>query len=94
MEKYRQRIATARQLAIKYRWREIDHWPGQGKIRFRKGVDNILDYWYTTDTVGTIITHRKVGRKQLFRKYIGRYLEKIFIDPRSHTGEGYYQKNE
>lgn len=83
----------ARQLADKYNWREIEHRPENGMIRFKRRVDDILDYWYTTDTVGTIITHRWNGRKQLFRKYIGRSLEKIFKNPRSHTGEGYYKRH-
>ena len=42
-------------------------------------------------TVATIINHPKVGRRQLFRKHITIHeLDNILINPRIHTGKGYY----
>ena len=80
------------ELAEKYGWTPIEYNGENKRIRFKKGLDYLLDYWYTKDTVGTIITHWRNGRKQLFRKNVGRTLEELFRNPRSHTGEGYYKK--
>lgn len=48
---------------------------------------------YCHFTVATALNHPKKGKAQLFRKGITiRELGKIFEDPRTHTGKGYYDK--
>ena len=53
-----------------------------------------VNVYYTTGTVGTSLDHPSKGKTQLFRKNRPDYalLEKIFEDPRVHTGDGYYRK--
>ena len=86
-------IINARRLAQKYGWTEVYHKEMNGLIRFKKDKNTFIDYWYTTDTVGTVVNHPKKGRNQLFRRKIGKGLEKVFMNPRVHTGIGYYYKN-
>lgn len=49
---------------------------------------------YTTRmTVGTVIHHPKQGATQLFRRRVSwPELDKIFKNPRVHTGHGYHRK--
>jgi len=52
-----------------------------------------INVYYTTMTVGTCLKHPKKGRTQLFRRRVSmKQLEKIFENPRQHTGKGYYTK--
>lgn len=54
-----------------------------------------INIYLTTGTVGTIIEHPKKGSKQLFRKKVDmNLLRHIFRNPRTHTGKGYYTKND
>ncbi len=47
-------------------------------------------YWGRM-TVGTCLFHPKLGRTQLFRRNVTpEQLAKIFENPRTHTGKGYY----
>lgn len=85
-------LRDSRFLAWKQGWREVWHRKDEGRVRFKKGKDDIVDVWYTKMTVGTIITHPTKGRGQLFRKHVSKgLLEDIFKNPRVHTGEGYYK---
>lgn len=88
------RVKVIRLVAEAYGWREVHHRPDQYMLRFKRGKDDIVDVWYSKMTVGTVITHPRVGRKQLFRKHVTnvKLLKKIFANPRLHTGEGYYYK--
>lgn len=46
----------------------------------------------STFTVGTAINHPTKGKTQLFRKNVNpEQLQKIFENPRVHTGKGYYK---
>lgn len=86
------KLHETRAVAIKHGWREVWHRIDEGRVRFKKGKDDIVDVWYTKMTVGTIITHPTKGRGQLFRKHVSKgLLEDIFKNPRVHTGEGYYK---
>lgn len=50
--------------------------------------------YYTTRCVGTVIQHpRRERRTQMFRKNCTyEEMEAIFINPRVHTGKGYYER--
>lgn len=52
-----------------------------------------ITVWYSKMTVGTCIDHPKKGKTQLFRKLVSKnLLNKLFENPRHHTGAGYYTK--
>ena len=71
----------------------INDWqPEQGTIIFTSGAVKIVVY-LTTMTVATCISHPKKGKTQLFRKNVSfEQLFKLFKNPRTHTGKGYYEK--
>lgn len=74
-------------------WRPAWHRPEEMRVRFVKGKNMIVDVWYSKMTVGTVVTHPKKGRTQLFRRHVSeRLLEEIFENPRVHTGNGYYER--
>lgn len=86
-------LKNVRYMAFEHGWRELWHKPEEKRVRFKKGPDTYIDVWYTKMTVGTILSHPKQGRTQLFRKNVSdQALMNIFRNPRSHTGEGYYQQ--
>lgn len=61
-------------------------------ISFKRGITRINIY-YTTKTVGTCITHPKKGKTQLYRRNVDNILlNRIFKNPRIHTGIGYSEK--
>lgn len=44
-------------------------------------------------TVGTAINHPVRGKTQLFRRFCDKEeVEKILMNPRIHTGKGYYER--
>ena len=86
------RQEAARSLAAEFGWIEVFHKPENLLIRFQRGSET-LDYWYSKNTVGTIVNHPKKGRNQLFRRRIDYpTLKALFKNPRQHTGVGYYTK--
>jgi len=67
-----------------------------GMLRFNK-EDVYINVYSTVFTVTTEIHHPKKGKTQLHRKLKNdpkriEILEKIFKNPRVHTGKGYYNK--
>lgn len=55
--------------------------------------DEQINVYYTKMTVGTCVTHPIKGKTQLFRRNVTiKELEKIFANPRVHTGKGYYER--
>jgi hypothetical protein len=53
-----------------------------------------INVYYTTGTVGTCLRHPQKGKTQLFRREVDvELLNRIFRNPRGHTGKGYYRKN-
>lgn len=89
---YHPNLAPIRALAAKYTYRELWHRPDEARVRFKQGADTIVDVWYKTMTVGTVLTHPSKGRKQLFRKDMSMALvESILKNPRVHTSEGFYK---
>eukprot|EP00286_Rhodomonas_abbreviata_P017800 CAMPEP_0181322652 /NCGR_PEP_ID=MMETSP1101-20121128/19343_1 /TAXON_ID=46948 /ORGANISM="Rhodomonas abbreviata, Strain Caron Lab Isolate" /LENGTH=346 /DNA_ID=CAMNT_0023430581 /DNA_START=104 /DNA_END=1144 /DNA_ORIENTATION=+ len=52
-----------------------------------------INVYYTTHTVGTCLEHPHSGKTQLFRRDVDlAELEKLFHNPRAHTGRGYYKR--
>jgi hypothetical protein len=61
---------------------------------YKKGSTR-LNFWLTTGTVGSYLTHPSKGKTQLFRRSMSREdALKIFDNPREHTGIGYHTKEE
>lgn len=91
--KFSQNISRIRMLADRHKWLEIAFMTNNRTISFRKGKDRINVY-YSTMTVGTCLAHPKQGKTQLFRKKVQfDELDKIFENPRTHTGKGYHRKH-
>lgn len=66
-------------------------------ISFRRkdGSGARINVYYTTGTVGTALEHPKSGKTQLFRRNVDiTELLEIFLNPRVHTGAGYYQRKQ
>lgn len=82
-----------KKLAEKYGWKFLVLQENIGMISFVKGDKNRINIYTTTLTVGTCIYHPKKGKTQLFRKHSSlEEIEKLFANPRQHTGRGYYTK--
>lgn len=78
-------------IAERHGWRELWHRENECRVRFKQGKDTYLDLWYTKMTVGTVLTHPKKGRTQLFRRNADWLMvESLLKNPRHHTSEGYY----
>lgn len=73
-------------------YKQIDHQENIKMVSFSK--DNIrINVYYTKMTIATCIKHPKQGRTQLFRRGVWdiKLLDKIFKNPRIHTGMGYHR---
>jgi hypothetical protein len=85
-----------KKLAKKHEWHEIENVRDPYMVAFSKIIDGRparINVWPIRMTVGTYITHPKQGKTQLFRKYVTpAEMEKIFKNPRQHTGKGYKRK--
>jgi len=82
-------------IAARHGWELFQQNPVSCVLIFSKdGKAEKVNVYYTTHTVGTIVPHPK-GRKQLFRRdRTLSDLEDIFINPRVHTGAGYYKRKD
>ena len=91
--KYKQPKQKIDELAAKHGYTPIDFQENIGLVSYSKdGVR--INVYLTTMTVGTCLVHPKKQATQLFRKDVDlKALEKIFVNPRVHTGKGYYKKN-
>jgi hypothetical protein len=81
------------EVAAKQGYTSIDYQQNIGLVSYSK--DGIrINVYLTTMTVGTCLIHPKKKATQLFRKNVDlKTLDKIFANPRVHTGKGYYKKN-
>ena len=71
-------------------WTFWDHQPDICMLSFKRGSSRINIY-YTTMTIATCVRHPVKGKTQLFRRRVSlKELERILVNPRSHTGKGYY----
>lgn len=53
-----------------------------------------INVYLTTGTIATALDHPKKGKTQLFRRGLDvAQIEKIFENPRQHTGKGYFKKH-
>jgi hypothetical protein len=78
---------------------KVQHGYREGVLAFSRpdenGYKQLVRVWYRTGTVGTYLKHPTRGKDALFRRNVGRdygLLERIFENPRAHTGKGYYRK--
>lgn len=86
------RAKEIRKMARKNGWSVIDHQKDKFMLSFFKDYQRINVY-YSKMTVSTCIDHPTKGKTQLFRRGVGMAaLENLFINPREHTGTGYYNK--
>ncbi len=97
-EKIAKRLEAVRWLAAHYGWQEVQFDVLQDLVAFKhpeKPELGRVNVWYTKMTVGTALEHPHKGKTQLFRKRVnGKTLAKIFQNPRTHTGRGYYTREE
>ena len=76
-------------LAKRHGWKLEQEQKGIGLLVFVKD-DKQVNVYTTKMTVGTALTHPKQGKTQLFRRDVSmQLLDKIFDNPRVHTGIGY-----
>ena len=90
-------LRGVRNLALNNNYEEIDFNENSCVVSFRRGSaqsSTRINVYYSTGTVGSCLHHPKRGKTQLFRRNISSLalLEKIFENPRAHTGEGYYTR--
>jgi hypothetical protein len=89
-------LSDIRSIATSHDYEEISLNETSRVISFRGGPKKStrINVYYTTGTVGTCLNHPKRGKTQLFRRNITTLdlLTKIFAEPRVHTGDGYYTR--
>ncbi len=82
-------------LAYRYGWR-IEAAKDKTLLIFNRIKDNEhqqINVWWTRMTIATSLKHPKRGKTQLYGRNIdAALLEKIFNNPRVHTGKRYYTK--
>lgn len=97
-EKIEKRLNAVREVAKYYGWQEIMFDDYQQLVSFRhptRPQHGRINVWYKRMTVGTALAHPYKGKTQLFRKFVkGTEMKKIFQNPRTHTGRGYYTREE
>ena len=73
-------------------WELHPNQPTEHAVRFVKNY-YMIDVWPSKMTVGTYLKHPRQGKTQLFRRNVSyKLLERIFKNPRQHTGIGYREK--
>ena len=87
-------LARIEAIADAFGWKKIDIQPLIYMVSFSKDSRRINVYYSRRLlTVATVITHPTKGRGQLFRRSVTlKALKSIFLNPRVHTGIGYYTK--
>lgn len=84
-------------IARKYGWKFLEYQSNIEMVSYIK-IDNQIgrariNIYLTKMTVATVLDHPTKKRQQLFRKRVDEELmERLFINPRLHTGKGYYIK--
>lgn len=98
IEKIQKRLEALRFVATHYGWQEIQHDDYQQLVCFKhpdRPECGRINVWYKRMTVGTALAHPYRGKTQLFRRFVKpKEMQKIFINPRTHTGRGYYTRKE
>jgi len=84
------RIERIKNLAWQKSWELIDEQDNICMLSFWKPGCRINVY-YSKMTVATALEHPKKGKTQLYRRNVDwGLLNKIFSNPRQHTGKGYF----
>lgn len=90
------RLQQVDKLAATHGWERMDLQKNIWMVSYQKIVDGSyvrINIYLTKMTVATALNHPKWGKKQLFRKNVTTaLLREIFVNPRVHSGCGYYQK--
>jgi len=98
VERIAARLNALRVVAEYYGWHEIQHDDYQQLISFKhpkRPEHGRINVWYKRMTVGTALAHPFKGKTQLFRKFVKpKEMQRIFQNPRTHTGRGYYTRKE
>jgi len=85
-----------KKLAQKHGWKFICFQDNISMISFHKLIDKHparINIYITKMTVSTSLFHPKLGATQMFRKHQKpKDVEKIFLNPRTHTQDGYRHK--
>jgi hypothetical protein len=80
------------QLSERHNWTKIFGNKNPLMLSFMKN-DMRINVYPTTMTVATALKHPFKGKTQLYRKGVSlATLNSIFVDPRTHTNQGYYTK--
>lgn len=92
----RGRIDALMELANKHGWLKFEWQKKSTMLSFFKEDQNNakdvirINVYYTRRTVGTCLNHPTQGKTQLFRRNVNwEEMEKLFINPRTHTRKGY-----
>jgi len=89
-------VSKLKTMAASHGWDFLDHQESIGLVSFSKLIDDYkarVNIYCTKMTVATCIKHPKSGKTQMFRKRVtSELMEKIFKNPRVHTGKGYRNK--
>lgn len=90
------RLSMITEMAEIEGWEIIALQENIGMVSFIKGKSTVvtrINIYLSTMSISTALKHPKKGRTQLYRKFIlPDMLQKIFENPRKHTGRGYYEK--
>lgn len=86
------RLSDMTKLAIMHGWDQLDYQENIYMVSFRRnGVR--LNIYLTTLTISASMDHPSKGKTQLFRKRLSnKEIGGVFVNPRIHTGKGYYKK--
>ena len=84
-------------IALRHGWSLVAFDKAPNTLEFQKadgfGPPMKMQVFYTSGKVSTVVNHPKKGRNQMFRHHVGRkQLEKIALNPRVHTRNGYRRK--
>jgi hypothetical protein len=90
-------IQEVKEIAKETNWKFLDYQKNIGMISFIKKDEKIgnarMNIYLTKRTVATVLDHPTKKRQQLFRKKVDmKLMKKLFVNPRLHTGIGYYTK--
>lgn len=90
---------TVADIARKYDWVKLDWQENIYLVSYVKDINGYrarINVYLGNNTVSTSINHPKKGKTQMFRKNVSfKMLDKIFNNPRQHTGKGYrFKKDE
>jgi len=92
-----ERIEFIDKIANSQGWLFLEFQDNIGMMYYHKVIDGFtcrINVYITKMSVTTYLEHPKRGKGQLYRKNVTpAELRNIFINPRTHTGHGYYKKS-